>query len=37
MQQGLDLYFQLAHKHGLIDRVKPLKMLDSLAEASLKS
>ena len=37
MQQGLDLYFQLAHKHGLIDRVKPLRMLDALAEAPLKS
>jgi len=37
MQRGLDLYFQLAHKHGLIDKVKPLKMLESLAEASVKS
>ena len=37
MQQGLDLYFQLAHKHGLIDRVKPLKMLESIAEASVES
>ena len=36
MQQGLDLYFQLAHEHGLIDRVKPLKMLESLAEASVE-
>jgi chorismate dehydratase len=37
MQKGLDLYYQLAHKHGLIDKIKPLKMLEPLVEASLKS
>jgi chorismate dehydratase len=25
LQSGLELYFQLAHKHGLLDKVKPLK------------
>jgi chorismate dehydratase len=37
MQQGLRLYYQLAHKHGLIEVIKPLKMLESLVEVSLKS
>lgn len=27
MQRGLQLYFQLAHKHGLIERVKPLRYI----------
>jgi chorismate dehydratase len=25
LQKGLELYFQLAHKHGLLDQVRPLK------------
>ena len=29
MRAGLDLYFKLAHRHGLIDAVKPLKMIDA--------
>ncbi|HKX83857.1 MAG TPA: MqnA/MqnD/SBP family protein, partial [Pyrinomonadaceae bacterium] len=29
MQQGLDLYFQLAQKNGLIDTNKPLRFLNS--------
>lgn len=37
MQQGLNLYYELAYKHGLIDVIKPLKMLEPLLEASLKS
>jgi chorismate dehydratase len=27
MQRGLKLYFELAHKHGLIERVKPLRYI----------
>ena len=27
MQRGLELYFQLAHKHGLIERIKPLRYI----------
>jgi chorismate dehydratase len=27
MQEGLELYFRLAHKHGLIPRIKPLDFL----------
>jgi chorismate dehydratase len=27
MQRGLQLYFELAHKHGLIERVKPLRYI----------
>ena len=27
MQRGLELYFQLAHKHHLIERVKPLRYI----------
>jgi chorismate dehydratase len=27
MQRGLELYFALAHKHGLIERVKPLRYI----------
>jgi hypothetical protein len=27
MQRGLRLYFELAHKHGLIERVKPLRYI----------
>src|SRR5689334_15233214 len=27
MQSGLELYFELAHKHGLIERVKPLRYI----------
>lgn len=27
MQRGLELYFELAHKHGLIERVKPLRYI----------
>lgn len=26
MRAGLDLYFALAHKHGLVERVKPLRL-----------
>jgi predicted solute-binding protein len=33
MQQGLNLYYELAHKHGLIEVIKPLKMLDSVRQA----
>jgi len=29
MQAGLDLYYKLAHKHGLIPGVKPLKSIDA--------
>lgn len=29
MKQGLELYFELAHKHKLIDRAKPLEFIDS--------
>ncbi|HVF56992.1 MAG TPA: menaquinone biosynthesis protein [Pyrinomonadaceae bacterium] len=29
MQAGLNLYYELAHKHGMIESVRPLKMLDS--------
>ncbi|MEP6635993.1 MAG: hypothetical protein ABJB97_04650 [Acidobacteriota bacterium] len=25
LQAGLNLYYQLAHKHGLIERVKPMQ------------
>lgn len=28
MRRGLSLYFQLAHKHDLIERLKPLRFLD---------
>jgi len=28
MQQGLNLYYELAHKHGLIEVIKPLKTLE---------
>ena len=28
MQEGLNLYYELAHRHGLIDEIKPLKMLE---------
>ena len=28
MQRGLSLYFQLAHKHQLIERLKPMQFLD---------
>jgi len=28
MRKGLSLYFELAHKHGLIERLKPLQFLD---------
>jgi chorismate dehydratase len=28
MQQGLNLYYELAHKNGLIEVIKPLKMLE---------
>jgi len=27
MQRGLQLYFELAHKHGLIERLKPLRYI----------
>ena len=27
MQRGLELYFELAHKHRLIERVKPLRYI----------
>lgn len=27
MQSGLELYFELAHRHGLIERVKPLRYI----------
>ncbi|HKR21797.1 MAG TPA: hypothetical protein VJS17_04340, partial [Pyrinomonadaceae bacterium] len=27
MQRGLQLYFELAHKHRLIERVKPLRYI----------
>ena len=27
MQRGLELYFRLAHKHGLTENVKPLRFL----------
>ena len=27
MQRGLELYFELAHKHQLIERVKPLRYI----------
>jgi len=37
MQQGLNLYYELAHKHRLIEVIKPLKMVEPLVEASLKS
>jgi chorismate dehydratase len=33
MQQGLNLYYELAHKHGLIEVIKPLEMLDSVRQA----
>ena len=33
MQKGLDLYFQLAHKHGLLQRVKPLKFFAPAGQA----
>jgi hypothetical protein len=26
MQEGLELYYALAHKHGLIETVKPLRL-----------
>jgi chorismate dehydratase len=29
MRAGLDLYYELAHKHGLIPAVKPLKSIDA--------
>jgi len=29
MKQGMQLYFDLAYKHGLIEQVKPLMFLDS--------
>ena len=29
MQAGLNLYFELAHKHGIISAVKPLKTIDA--------
>jgi len=35
MQQGLNLYYELAYKHGLIEAIKPLRMLEPLVEASL--
>jgi chorismate dehydratase len=28
MRAGLELYFRLAHKHGLIERVRPLRLFD---------
>jgi predicted solute-binding protein len=27
MQRGLELYFELAHKHQLIERLKPLRYI----------
>jgi chorismate dehydratase len=30
MARGLELYFNLAHKHGLVDRLKPLRFCDAL-------
>lgn len=33
MQKGLDLYFQLAHKHDLLQRVKPLKTFAPAGQA----
>jgi chorismate dehydratase len=35
MQQGLNLYYELAHKNRLIEVIKPLRMLEPLVEASL--
>jgi chorismate dehydratase len=29
MSAGLELFYRLAHKHGLLDAVRPLRMLDS--------
>jgi chorismate dehydratase len=29
MRAGLELYFHLAHKHGLIERVRPLRLFDA--------
>ena len=29
MRAGLELYYRLAHKHGLIAQARPLKMLDA--------
>jgi chorismate dehydratase len=29
MKAGLDLFYRLAHKHGLLDAVRPMRMLDS--------
>jgi chorismate dehydratase len=29
MRAGLELYFRLAHKHGLIERVRPLRLFDA--------
>jgi chorismate dehydratase len=32
MRAGLELYFQLAHKHGLIERVRPLRLFGASDE-----
>ncbi|HEX8162556.1 MAG TPA: menaquinone biosynthesis protein [Pyrinomonadaceae bacterium] len=32
MRAGLELYFRLAHKHGLIERVRPLRFFDAFDE-----
>jgi hypothetical protein len=32
MEKGLQLYFELAFKHGLIERVKPLRFLQDLRD-----
>jgi predicted solute-binding protein len=32
MRAGLELYFRLAHKHGLIERVRPLRLFDASDE-----
>jgi chorismate dehydratase len=29
MRAGLELYFALAHKHGLVERVRPLRLFDA--------
>lgn len=34
MQQGLNLYYELAHKHGLIEAIKPLRMLELPAKCT---
>ncbi|MDX6692425.1 MAG: chorismate dehydratase [Blastocatellia bacterium] len=32
MKAGLDLFYKLAHKHGLLDAVRPLRMLDDVSD-----